>query len=96
MKTLLLLFFLAVGLTIDVLRAQSPTPLIIQAASPARVSSQPRPNNGAPGDPKRMIETLQEMRETNTLTLKKQEAALLILDELQKAAEELKIFSKRG
>jgi hypothetical protein len=36
------------------------------------------------------------MRETNNLTLKKQEAALLTLDELQKAAEELKIFSKRG
>ncbi|HET7512189.1 MAG TPA: hypothetical protein VFJ88_05450 [Chthoniobacterales bacterium] len=96
MKTWLLLFFLAAGLTIDVLRAQSPTPLIIQAASPASASSQPRTNTGAPGDPKRMIETLQEMRETNNLTLKKQEAALLTLDELQKAAEELKIFSKRG
>jgi hypothetical protein len=96
MKTLLLLFFLAVGLTIDVLRAQSPTPLIIQAASPAPASSQPRLSNGAPGDPKRMIETLQEMRETNNLTLKKQEAALHTHDEMQKAAEELKIFSKRG
>jgi hypothetical protein len=36
------------------------------------------------------------MQAANTDVLKKQEAALATLDELQKAAEELKIFSKRG
>jgi len=36
------------------------------------------------------------METTNAETLKKQEAALATIDELQKAAEELKIFSKRG
>ncbi len=39
---------------------------------------------------------LQQMKETNAETLKKQEAALQQLDEIQKAAEQLKIFSKRG
>jgi hypothetical protein len=36
------------------------------------------------------------MQATNAATIKKQEAALATLDELQKAAEEIKIFSKRG
>ena len=36
------------------------------------------------------------MQAVNDATIKKQEAALATLDELQKAAEEIKIFSKRG
>ena len=36
------------------------------------------------------------MQATNAATIKKQEAALAVLDELEQAANELKIFSKRG
>ena len=36
------------------------------------------------------------MQATNAATIEKQEAALAALDELEKAANELKIFSKRG
>jgi hypothetical protein len=36
------------------------------------------------------------MEAANADVLKKQQATLATLDELQKAAEELKIFSKRG
>jgi hypothetical protein len=36
------------------------------------------------------------MKATNAATIKKQQATLEMLDELQKAADELKIFSKRG
>ena len=36
------------------------------------------------------------MLTTNAETLKKQEATLATLDELEKAAEEIKMFSKRG
>ena len=42
------------------------------------------------------LQLLQEMQVTNDATIKKQEAALATLDELQKAAPEIKIFSKRG
>lgn len=42
------------------------------------------------------VQLLQEMQATNDATIKKQEAALATLDELQRAAEEIKIFSKRG
>jgi hypothetical protein len=36
------------------------------------------------------------MKATNAETLKKQEAVLQQLDELQKAAEQMKAFGKRG
>jgi len=39
---------------------------------------------------------LQEMKTANEDMLKKQEATLQQLDGLQKAADEVKIFSKRG
>jgi len=42
------------------------------------------------------IKMLQEMNTANEEMLKKQEATLQQLDELQKAADEVKIFSKRG
>jgi len=45
---------------------------------------------------KEMLQLLQEMQATNAATIKKQEAALQTLDALQKAAEEIKIYSKRG
>jgi hypothetical protein len=39
---------------------------------------------------------LQQMKVANEDILKKQEATLQRLDEIQKAAEQLKVFSKRG
>ena len=42
------------------------------------------------------LKLLQEMKAANEATLKTQAAQLATLDELQKAAEEIKIFSKRG
>ncbi len=75
---------------------QTPAPIIIQAATPApaavarSVTAVQETNTGS------TLQLLQEMLATNDATIKKQEAALATLDELQKAAEELKIFSKRG
>lgn len=42
------------------------------------------------------LQLLEQILATNAATIKKQEAALATLGELQKAAEEIKIFSKRG
>lgn len=79
-------------------RAQSPAPVIVQAATPAPAGGALAPVTPARGQPdsKAMLKLLQEMQATNTATIKKQEAALETLDALQKAAEEIKIFSKRG
>jgi uncharacterized membrane protein (DUF106 family) len=79
------------------LRAQSPAPIVVQAASPATVTSIPSPSvTQDSGSLQATLKMLQEMKAANAETLKKQEAALQQLDEIQKAAEQLKIFGKRG
>ena len=72
------------------LRSQTPTMVVVPAAPvpvPARDSGV---SSGS------VLKFLQEMKAANDATLKAQAAQLSALDELQKAAEELKIFSKRG
>ena len=79
--------------------AQTPAPLLMQpvTTTPATVATaRPAASTGVAADSKGMMELLQEMQATNAETIKKQEAALQALDTLQKAAEEIKIFSKRG
>ena len=49
-----------------------------------------------PNDPAKVLQQLQQMKAANEETIRKQEAMLQQLDELQKAAEQLKIFAKRG
>ena len=88
---------LAVGaFALGAVDAQSP--VIVQPADsvPAKASA-PAPVAAADAsDSKKILRSLQEMQAMNAATIKKQEAALATLDELQKAVEELKIFSKRG
>ena len=50
----------------------------------------------AKADSNTMMQLLQEIRANNEATIKKQEAALEALDALEKAAEEIKIYGKRG
>jgi hypothetical protein len=86
-----------VATSIFVMRAQSPAPIVVQAASPATTSSTPPP---APvqssSSVQAAIKEVEQMKAKNDEILKRQEAALQQLDEMQQAAEELKIFSKRG
>ena len=67
--------------TIFAAHAQSPAP-----AAPAPVSE------SVPV----ALKQLQELKTANEELLKKQEAALQRLEELQKAADEIKIFGKRS
>ena len=95
-KHLALALLTFIGLTVGLIDGQSPTPdVIIQAATPAPVAPVAAAKAVA-WDTRSLKAMLQEMKATNEATLKKQEAALRTLDELKKAADELKIFSKRG
>ena len=96
MNTRLLLpaFALAFGLT--VLGAQSPAPIVVQAISetaptpvPAAPAAVNQTNEGT-------LKILQEMKAANEALLEKQSATLQQLDEIAKAAEQLRIYSKRG
>ncbi len=95
-------FVLALGLTLSSqeTQAQTPAPIVIQAASASSTPSVPRPAAPvAPADSLSLqtaIKTLQELKAANEEILKKQEATLQRLDEVQKEAEQLKIFSKRS
>jgi hypothetical protein len=96
-KVTLLVFTLTLAFVSHALRAQSPTPIVVQAATattatapaPIAVAKDSEPNPVA-------MRMLQQMKAANEDVLKKQEATLQRLDEIQKAAEQLKIFSKRG
>jgi hypothetical protein len=83
-------------------KAQSPAPIVVQAASAATVSSNSASATTSPPaaqDSEALqaaLKSLREIKAANDETLKKQEAALQQLDELQKTADQVKIFGKRG
>ena len=96
-----ILFFAALTLSLlGIGAADAQSPVIVQPANsvPANAPAA-APAAAAPattGDLKNMLQDLQAMQTKNDETIKKQEAALAALDDLQKAVEELKVFSKRG
>ena len=96
MKTSIFSALAALVLALGVLHAQSP--VIVQAADSAAAKAAAAAPAAAPAsnDSKSILQSLQDMQTMNEATIRKQEAALATLEELQKAAEELKIFSKRG
>ena len=83
-------------MALSVARAQTPAPVIVQSAAPAvaPVAQAPAPA-AVPGNAA-ALQLLDALKAANAETLKKQEATLLQLDELQKAAEQIKIYTKRG
>ena len=91
-------FALFLGLTTALVRAQTPMPIVVQAATPAAhvapAASTPLTPNVS--ESVHAVELLHQMQAANADLLKKQQATLAALDEMQKAVEELKIFSKRG
>jgi hypothetical protein len=77
--------------------ALAQTPVIVQPANqPAQ--GQTAKVQAAPDDSDMLaaIKSLEEMKAANDETLKKQQATLDALDQLQKDAEQLRIYAKRG
>jgi hypothetical protein len=77
------------------LPAQTQQPVIVPAQNvpPAVAAPQPGPAmSGAEG----VMQTLQQMKATNADLLRKQQATLQQLDELEKAIEQVKIYSRRS
>lgn len=78
--------------------AQSPAPVIVQPANAASVSATSKATaasaetQSVPGT----IRLLEQMKAANDEVLAKQKAALSKLDELEDAADQLRIFAKRG
>ena len=92
MRTLLTLFS-AVLLCAEVTFAQSPTPSLRQA--PTSVPAV-KVNEQLSANLSETINLLEDLRAKNEATLKQQQAILEALDQLQRDAEQIRIFSKRG
>jgi hypothetical protein len=95
MRSVALALLLAFALT-QMLPAQSPMPVIVQAATPAAVSSQTSASSPNSTSLQTALKMLQEIKAANEETLQKQAATLQQLDELEKAAEQIKVYTKRG
>jgi len=86
--------------TIAHVKSQSPQPIVVQAAatttapSPSTIASSGISQNSESIEA--AIRALDKVKAANDEILKRQEATLQQLSEIQQAAEELKIFSKRG
>jgi chorismate synthase len=87
-----LLILVAAG---AIAKAQLPTPIIVQAAT-TNAAPVTKPVTETSDSIIAAIKTLQELKAANEETLKKQQATLERLDELQQAAQQLKIFANRG
>jgi len=102
MKRRALFMSIFAAMSVFAAKAQSPAPIVVQAASAATVSSNSASATTSPPaaqDSEALqaaLKSLQEIKVANDETLKKQEATLQQLDELQKAADQVKIFGKRG
>ena len=96
MKLSFALFFTAAA-AILTSYAQSQTPVVIQALTPAQQAA-PRAVAAAPAvdTSTSVVKALQDMKAANKQILQKQAAALQQLEEMEKAAEQIKIYSKRG
>lgn len=89
----IILCFLATAATISLLHGQSPTPVVVQAMTPAATTQAPATTaNTAP----ETLKALQALKAANDEILKQQAATLQKLEEMEKVANELRIYSKRG
>lgn len=98
MRAKILLIFATLLVTAGV-NAQSPAPIVVQAASGATVTSTSSKAVTTAPDVHSIpdaIKLLEQIKAANDEVLAKQKAALERLNELQDAADQLRIFAKRG
>lgn len=89
----------AVALTaiLGTLSAQSPQPIVVPAQTAAPVTSAAtQATTAASASDAANLQLLLEAEKANAEILQKQEATLKTLDELQKAAEQIRIYTKRS
>jgi hypothetical protein len=76
--------------------AQSPVPVVVPAMTPATTAKSPGVPDNAAGSTQETLKALQAMKAANDEILKQQAATLVKLDEIEKAANEIRIYSKRS
>jgi len=96
MRFTILFSFLALGIA----NAQSPAPVIVQPANSTAAATSTSSKTAATSADVQSIpaalKLLEQIKASNDEVLAKQKAALQKLEELQEAADQLRIFAKRG
>ena len=93
-----ILFLVPMLIAFAAVNAQSPAPIVVQPANQPATSTSSKAGattadvQSIPG----AIKLLEQVKAGNAEVLAKQKAALQRLDELQEAADQLRIFAKRG
>jgi hypothetical protein len=76
-------------------QAPSPMTVVVPAMTPATVVK-PVAAENASGSAQNVLKALQAMKAANDEILKQQAATLQKLEEMEKTAQEIRIYSKRG
>ena len=95
MRAVILSLLAAVSL-VSISDAQSPTPLIVQAMTPATTVKSAAAAENTANSTQAVLKALQAMKAANDEILKQQAATLQKLDEIEKAANEIRIYTKRS
>jgi hypothetical protein len=95
MRALILSLF-GLVLIVSISVAQSPIPVIVPAMTPATTVQSPVTAAVTTTAMQTTLKALQAMKTANDEILKQQAATLLKLDEIEKAAQEIRIYTKRG
>jgi hypothetical protein len=92
------LISLAIGfaLFVSIGVAQTPMPVVVPAMTPAKTAQSPVTAAVTTTATQTLLKALQAMKAANDEILKQQAATLEKLDEMEKAAQEIRIYSKRG
>jgi hypothetical protein len=89
-------FFATVALALCSASAQTSRPVVVQAAPAANVASAAQPATTGADTTQAALQALQALKAANDAIIRQQIETLRQLDEIEKNAEQLKIFSKRG
>jgi hypothetical protein len=95
MRTLFILSLLASVSFASISEAQSPVPIVVPAMTPATTTITPATPASAAGATE-TLKALQAMKAANEEILKQQAATLQKLDEIEKAANEIRVYTKRS
>jgi hypothetical protein len=95
MRTLLS-FILSAVAVVSIANAQSPKPIVVPAMTPGTTTQSPVTPAVSTTSTQTTLKALQEMKAANNEILKQQEATLQKLDEIEKAANEIRIYTKRS
>jgi len=75
---------------------QTPMPIVVPAMTPATTAQSPVTAAVTTASTQTTLKVLQAIKSANDEILKQQAATLQKLDEMEKAAQEIRIYSKRG